>query len=273
MPKAGQTIKVSYTQRLSRPGINYLNPYVDNTDSMSIRYGNPGLKSEVSHSFEAGYTYFKPKFNFSATSFASMVNNSIEPISSIENNGATTTTYENIGRNQRYGLGIYLSFRPSAKLNVNFNGNGSYSRLEANGDYTINNEGFYYGFSLGGRLTLWENGSASFNGGFYSPQIQLQGKSSAYYYTSLGVSQFLLKRKLMLSVSLRDPFWYRKQYITKKNDITFWTQNEVSQLARIVRFNLTYNFGQMKSEVKKAKRGIKNDDLKPNDNNQEAGKE
>lgn len=273
MPKAGQTVKASYTQRLSRPGISYLNPYVDNTDSMSIRYGNPGLKAEVSHSFEAGYTYFKPKFNFSLTSFASIVNNSIESISSVESTGATSTTYKNIGKNQRYGVGMYLSLRPSAKLNVNFNGNGSFSKLEANGDYSINNKGFNYGLSLGGRLTLWKNGSVSLNGGFYSPKIQLQGKSSAYYYTSLGVSQFMLKRKLMLSVSLRDPFMYRKHFTTKKEDITFWSHNEVSQLAQIARLNLTYNFGQMQSEVKKAKRGIKNDDLKQSENNQETGKE
>jgi outer membrane receptor for ferrienterochelin and colicin len=32
MPKQGRTYKLSYTQRLSRPGIYYLNPYVNNTD-------------------------------------------------------------------------------------------------------------------------------------------------------------------------------------------------------------------------------------------------
>jgi outer membrane cobalamin receptor len=38
MPKQGQTIKLSYTQRLSRPGIWYLNPYVNNSDSLNISY-------------------------------------------------------------------------------------------------------------------------------------------------------------------------------------------------------------------------------------------
>src|SRR5450759_3062052 len=92
MPKQGQTIKLSYTQRLSRPGIWYLNPYVNNTDSLNISYGNPPLKAEVSHSSELGYTYFTPKFNFSATSSASFVNNSIESISKVLPNGATVTT-------------------------------------------------------------------------------------------------------------------------------------------------------------------------------------
>jgi hypothetical protein len=30
----------------------------------------------------------------------------------------------------------------------------------------------------------------------------------------------------------------------------------------MLRFNLSYRFGQMKGEIKKAKRGIKNDDVK-----------
>ena len=113
MPKQGQTIKLSYTQRLSSPGIWYLNPYVNNSDSMNISYGNPMLKSEVSHAFELAYTYFTPKFNLSASSSSSFANNSIERISRVESNGATVSTYENIGKNQRYGINLYLSYRPS----------------------------------------------------------------------------------------------------------------------------------------------------------------
>ena len=124
MPKQGRTIKLSYTQRLSRPGIWYLNPYVNNIDSMNISYGNPALKAEVSHSMELGYTFISPKFNFSATSSSSFVNNSIERIAKVETSGATVTTYKNIGKDQVYGLNLYISYRPSNKLNITFNGGG-----------------------------------------------------------------------------------------------------------------------------------------------------
>jgi outer membrane receptor protein involved in Fe transport len=272
MPKQGQTIKLSYTQRLSRPGIWYLNPYVNDIDSMSINYGNPSLNAEVSHSFELGYTYFTPKFNFSASSSTSFVNNSIESISKVESNGATVTTYENIGKNQRFGLSLYISYRPSGKLNIYYNGSGSYSKLESNNGYAITNEGFSYNGSLGGRWTLWKDGSVNVNSGIYSPSIMLQGKSPAFFYTSLGVSQYLLKRKLMLSVSASDPFWYKKKYIFESNDITFFTRNEYIQLAQTVRFSITYNFGKMDLQVKKARRGIQNDDVKSGGSNQEGEK-
>jgi outer membrane receptor protein involved in Fe transport len=262
MPKQGQTIKLSYTQRLSRPGIWYLNPYVNNTDSLNISYGNPLLKSEISHSFELGYTYFTPKFNFSATSNSSFVNNSIESISRVETNGATVRTYENIGRYLMTGLNLYLSYRPSGKLNIFFNGGSNYSKLEANNGYEISNKGFSYRGSLGGRLTLWKDGSVNSNIGIYSSSIMLQGKSSSFYYTGIGLSQYFLKRKLMLSVSTQDPFWYRKKYTNESKDITFDSHYAYSYRAQNVRFSVTYNFGKMDLQVKKARRGIQNDDLK-----------
>ena len=262
MPKQGRTIKLSYTQRLSRPGIWYLNPYVNNSDSLNISYGNPKLKSEVSHSFELGYTYFTPKINFSATSSSYFANNSIERISIVKSNGATESTYENIGKDQLYGLNFYLSYRPSGKLNIFFNGGVNYSKLEAKTSYSITNEGFSYRGSLGGRATLWKDGSVNANLGIYSSSIMLQGKSSSFYYTSLGVSQYFLKRKMMLSVSATDPFWYRKKYTNESNDITFYSHIENSYPAQNVRLSVTYNFGKMDLQVKKARRSIKNDDLK-----------
>jgi outer membrane receptor protein involved in Fe transport len=268
MPKQGQTIKLSYTQRLSRPGIWYLNPYVNNLDSMDISYGNPSLKSEVSHSFELGYTYFTPKLNFSATSSAAFVNNSIESITKVQPTGATVTTYENIGKNERIGLSLYASYRPSGKLNLYLNGSGNYSKLETNNGYAISNKGFYYYGTLGGRWTLWKNGSVNAYFGIQSPSIMLQGKSSLYYYTSLGVSQYLLKRKLMLSLSATDPFWYKKKYTSESSDITFFSRNVSTQLAQTVRLSVTYNFGKMNTEVKKARRGIQNDDVKSGGGNQ-----
>jgi len=268
MPKQGRTLKLSYTQRLSRPDIWYLNPYINNLDSMNIRYGNPSLKAEISHSFELGYTYFTPKFNFSITPFASLVNNSIESISKIQPSGATITTYENIGKNQRYGLSLYFRVAPNEKINIYFNGRGQYSKLETNNGYAISNAGFSYNGYLGGRWTVWKDGSVNVNFGAYSANIMLQGKSSTYYYTSFGVSQYLLKRKMMLSLNTSDPFWYTKKYISESKDITFHSRNVYTQLAQMVRFNLTFNFGKMDLQVKKAQRGIKNDDVKSGGGNQ-----
>lgn len=262
MPKEGHTIRASYTQRLSRPGIWYLNPYVNNIDSMNISYGNPSLESEISHSFELGYSHFTPKFNLSANLSASFVNNSIERISTVQTNGAMVSTYENIGEDSRFMLNLYANYRPSPKFNFYISGNAGYSKLEANTGYSITNEGISYRAYMGARGPLWKNASLFMNAGANSSSIMLQGKSSSDYYTSFGMSQYLFKRKLMLNLSATDPFWRKKSYSYENGDITFQTNSETSYMARNLRFNLTYNFGKMDLQVKKASRGIRNDDVK-----------
>lgn len=262
MPKQGHTIKASYTQRLSRPGIWYLNPYVNNIDSMNISQGNPDLKSELSHSFSLGYSFFAAKFNFSLSSSASFLNNSIESIKTILPNGATFSTYNNIGKDQNYGLNIYASYRPNGKFNIYFNGGVNYMKLEANNGYAISNEGTGYRGSLGMRWTLWKDGSVNMDGFFYSPGVSLQGRSSKYYNTGIGVSQYLLKRKLMLSLNVSNPFPRDRTYSYESMDPTFYTYNETSTRIQNFRFGVTYNFGSMDMSVKKARRSIQNDDMK-----------
>jgi outer membrane receptor for ferrienterochelin and colicin len=273
MPKQGQTFKISYTQRLSRPDIWYLNPYVNNLDSLNISYGNPSLDAEISHSFEMGYSYFNPKFNISLTPFASFVNNSIESISTIQTSGATVTTYKNIGKNQRYGINSYLSINPSPKVNIYFNGSANYTKLQANNGYDISNKGFSFNGYLGGKITLWKDGAFNINAGAFSSSIMLQGKSSTYYYTGFGLSQYLLKRKMMLSLYTNDPFWRSKDYIYNLKDPTFYTHNVYTDLSRMARFSVTFNFGKMDLQVKKAQRGIQNDDVKSGNNNQGGGRQ
>jgi len=261
-PKQGSTVKLSYTQRLSRPGIWYLNPYVNDVDSMNINYGNPSLKSQISHSFQLGYNMFMGKTSCSITSSASFTNNSIENISWINSNGATVATYQNIGKNQYYGLNGYASYRPTGKLELYFNGGARYIKMEATNGYAISNKGFSYNGYLGGRWTFIKDFSLSVNGGLYSPTISLQGKSEYYYYTTFGISKYFLERKLSLNLSANQPFWDRMKYTSEKSDPTFYSRNEYSELARSFRFSITYNFGKMGETVKKAKRGIQNDDVK-----------
>ena len=46
---AGTNLGVNYTMRISRPGISFLNPYVDRSNPTVLSYGNPDLAVEKSH--------------------------------------------------------------------------------------------------------------------------------------------------------------------------------------------------------------------------------
>lgn len=259
----GQNMKFSYTQRLSRPGIWYLNPYVNDLDPLNISYGNPKLDAEISHTFDLSYGKFTPKYNFNLSANSAFTNNSIESVSTMQPNGVKTTTYENIGKNQRYGAYLFGSFKFfKQKLNVNTNLGANYTLLESNDGRGLKNEGFNYNGSLNCRYTAWKNGTISAYGGVYSPRIMLQGKTSTYYYNSLSLSQELFKKKLSASLSISDPFRKRAKYTSTYDDTTFSQTSTNYNYNRMIRIYLSYRFGNMKGEVKKARRGIKNDDVK-----------
>ena len=53
-----QNLRLGYNMRIYRPGIWYLNPYLNDADPTSISQGNPNLVSEKTHSFSLGYNNF-----------------------------------------------------------------------------------------------------------------------------------------------------------------------------------------------------------------------
>lgn len=260
--KPGSTVKLSYTQRLQRPGVWYLNPYVNNTNPLYISYGNPNLVSEISHAFEAGYSFFKSKFSLNTSMRASINNNSIESVASMDSSGVTTTTYKNIGTAQNYNWNSYLSYRLGSKFSIYGNGTASYAKYEARNSHNLKNEGFGFRGSMGFNVSLWKNASFNGNGGYSSPYIYLQGKSSGYSYTSLGLSQYFLKRKLSLNISVTEPFREKRKYESNSKGEGYTSHSEGYYYTRTARIGISYNFGKMDVSVKKAKRGISNDDVK-----------
>ena len=72
----------------------------------------------------------------------------------------------------------------------------------------------------------------------------------------------------MLSLSARDPFWREQKQTYELKDNSFSSTNVYTQLSQTFRFTITYNFGKMDFAVKKASRGIQNDDVKSGGSNQ-----
>jgi len=243
--KENKTFKFSYTQRIQRPGSYYLNPYVDNSNPLSIQYGNPNLVSEVSHSFEVGYSTYTGKANLTSSLSASINNNSIECFSSMNASGVTLTTYKNIGIDDRYSWNSHFFCCIGSKFNINTNTNISYAKYASNNGYNLSNKGFNFYGSMDLRKTLWKDASCSVNGGYYSPRIYLGGKSAGYTNSSLEFSQYLFKRKMSLNVSASEPFLRKRKYISDSKGDGYVSHSENYNSLRRIRFSLFYNFGKM----------------------------
>lgn len=73
-------LRFGYNMRIYRPGIWYLNPYLNDSNPTNISQGNSHLDSEKSHSFNLSYSNFTQKFNINLSARYSFTNNSIEQV-------------------------------------------------------------------------------------------------------------------------------------------------------------------------------------------------
>jgi outer membrane receptor protein involved in Fe transport len=265
-----QTLRGGYNMRISRPGIWYLNPYINDVDPNNISYGNPRLDAEQQHNFNLNYGSFSQKLNFNATISYSFAKNAVTRYSFIEN-GVTHSTYDNIGRNQTVGTNLYVSWTPSQIIRTYLNGGVNYTDIQSNEDSALRNSGFSgraFGgltFTLPGELRLGANGGA------FMSRVQLQTKQTPFYFYSFSLMKSFLDKKLDLSLNLQNPFSkYRKNSTTTTGE-GFWQESISNQPMRNLRLSVTYRFGDLKSSMKRVQRGITNEDVLEGESNAQQG--
>lgn len=260
------SLRAGYTQRLRRPYIWDLNPYVNDLDPTYVRTGNPNLDAVVSNAFDLSYSISKQTWNVSASASYYMSNNGITYLQVLrgpgeEYEGRLFTRPENMVNEQsaRFGLDGSVRFF-GQKLRVSANISGSYDKQDAP-RANLHNEGFRY--NVGGSIygQPWKNGSVSFYANYGSSSTNLQGKSSGYTYSSISVSQRLLKDKLNISLSCSNPWETKREYSSETYGPGFSSGYQGLNWSRSFRMSIGWRFGKMESAgVKKARRGITNDD-------------
>ena len=256
-----KNLRASYNMRISRPGIWFLNPFTDTSNPTAVSYGNPDLESEKSHSVSLTFGSFSQKLNVNARMDYSFVNNGIEQYSFIKE-GVMNSTYDNVGKSKNLSLSLFLNWNMSSKTRFNINGRGAYVDYRSPG-LQLKNYGFEGNLFGSFQQTLPGDIRLSLNGGGGSPHISLQGESSSFYYYAIGLSRsFLKEKRLTIAINTSNLF---NEYISFKNNIstsTFRSSDITKMPMRYYGFNISWRFGELKAQVKKAVRSINNDDLK-----------
>jgi len=263
-----QSLKLGYNKRIQRPGIGFLNPYVDRRDPNYINYGNPDLDPENSHALNLGYSSFAAKYNLNAELEYSFVNNAIEQYSFIrEGSAVQEITYDNIGKNRQIGVNLFGNYRGLPWLNLFVNSNVSYvNRMSES--LNISNDGFTGRLFVGGTFMLPKDFRISTGGGGNLPQINLQGSQSAFYFSYAAISKAMLKKRLNLSLSA--VYLPVPHIILNTRGVNPTTgQTAFEQRTNVfltsqaeLRLNVSYRIGDINTEIRKTQKTITNDDQK-----------
>lgn len=265
-------LRLGYNLRIYRPGIWYLNPYLDDSNPSNISQGNPELDSEKSHALDMSYSNFTPKVNFNVALRYSFTNNSINQVTEMVNDndivGLTHptgkevlySTYQNIGKSKYTSLSVYVNWNATKNTRIYTNLYGQY--IDIKGANGLKNNG-WTGFAFGGaQQTLPKDWRISLNLVGQSPWVMLQGEGSSFFDYSLSVNKSFLDKRLSIS-AFASNFFKKYQRMDTHIEGTGFIQDSWNRYTR-QRFGISvsYRIGELKASVKKAARTISNDDVK-----------
>jgi len=195
---------LNYTLKISRPGISYLNPYVNRTTPTVLTYGNSQLEAEDIHNFELSLSHFTNKFMLRASLDHNFCDNAIEQYSSYEND-ILNTTYGNIVKRHRTGANLFLSWLPIKETRLLFNGGISYIDLRSD-LLQLSNHGWQPTTMLGLQQTLPKKYQLSFYWVYAGKKYTQQGWTTGYNLGVANLSKSFLNDRLSVGIQALTSF-------------------------------------------------------------------
>lgn len=257
----GSNIGLSYNMRISRPGISYLNPYVDKTNPIALTYGNPDLDVEKAHNVTLVYNVFSSKLMMNLNLHHNFVDNAISQYSFYDADNLLNTTYGNVVSSHQTGLSGYVNYLITKNTRLFFNGGLNYTDLRSN-TLAQSNNGWTANIMGGVQQTLpWKLQLSAFAIAS-TKNYTLQGWSGGFNLVTASMSKTLLNDKLSLSISgMVGLNKGGKLNIESYNKGTnFTAHNNISVPIYGVTFTASYTFGntQIMTRQKRQSR-IQND--------------
>ena len=256
------SINFGFTERIQRPDIYQLNPFINRSNPQFISQGNPDLKPELNHVFELNYSRFsKGSINLGLS--YSFSNNSIQNVSYLEPGDITNSTYQNVGSNRSLGLNVNTNYPITPKLSISINGLINKVWLKGTYDGSLDKNTGYVGNMFTNISYKFDDGyRIGTNTGYFSGNVNLQGKSSYFIFNSYVFSKDLLKKSATVSFVANNPwskYWNGSSYTSTPD---FYQESYNANTYRTFAIRLSYKFGKLSSDIKKNQHGIDNDDTK-----------
>ncbi len=256
----GSNLGLTYNMRISRPGISYLNPYVDKSNPIALTYGNPELDVEKSHNISLVYNLFTPKLMVNLNLHHNFVDNAISQYSFYDSDNLLNTTYGNIVQRHQTGMNGYVNYLVTKNTRLFFNGSLNYLDLKSDA-LEQNNSGWTFNAMVGLQQTLpWDLKLSAF-AITSTKNYTLQGWSGGFNLLTASLSKSLLKDKLNLSVSammgLNSGGKLNIESDTKGKDFT--THTNVRVPISGVTFTVSYTFGNSKVKTKQHTSRVESD--------------
>ena len=242
-------IGLTYNMRISRPGITYLNPYVDRSNPTALTYGNSDLEVEKTHNVGLVFNQFSSKLMLNLNLSHNFTDNAIEQYT-FDDGQYLNTTYGNISKRHQTALNGYVNWLLHKNTRLFVNGGVSYVDLRSD-VLGLKNNGWQANAMAGVQQTLPWNMTLGTYLLSQSKTYTLQGWSSGMNLLIGMLSKSFLKDKLTLSLQgltgLSDGGCLKMETMSRGKD--FVNHQDISIPIYNVTFTVSYSFGNTKSQM------------------------
>ncbi|NCD70670.1 outer membrane beta-barrel family protein [Mucilaginibacter agri] len=277
-----QTLKLSYSKRIQRPSLTFLNPFVNKSNFQSQTEGNPYLSPEISQTVELNYNTFIGSSIINTSVYykhtGDLIESILTPIKDVnpgtgDSINVTRSTYRNIGSNNSWGASVFGSVNPIKALTLRGSINAYTYKPDPSGVFKLaqSQNGTYVQF------TAFVSASADLGKGYVaeafaftnSPRRTIQGTSPSFSMYVIGAKKQIWNKKASIGVNTVTPFAkykYFDQNITSAPTALSQGFNQTSSTAFPFRsFGVTFSYNFGKTTFSADKKKINNDDTKQGD--------
>ena len=240
-PTDGHALNFSFSNRISRPSQNMVNPFPFYQNKYTYACGREDLKPSYTYNAELGYTL---KNNFNVSAYYSYSDDVFFQVVDLDaETNVTSFLWENFMKTHAFGLNNSYTFR-TKWLQAYAQHGVSYRRTTSSAVTTSSEEkGWAYDASL--RNTFFFNEKktllATLSGSYSSRQYQGIYLMSPTYSVSAGMLYRLLDNKLNLSLNVNNLFVSHSKLETMSNGLKIIADNQFSFTS--FRIGVSYTFG------------------------------
>ncbi|WP_455602461.1 TonB-dependent receptor domain-containing protein, partial [Bacteroides rodentium] len=240
-PTDGHALNFSFSNRISRPSQNMVNPFPFYQNKYTYACGREDLKPSYTYNAELGYTL---KNNFNVSAYYSYSDDVFFQVVDLDaETNVTSFLWENFMQTHAFGLNNSYTFR-TKWLQTYAQHGVSYRRTTSSAATTSPEEkGWAYNASL--RNTFFFNEKktllATLSGSYSSRQYQGIYLMSPTYSISAGMLYRLLNNKLSLSLNVNNLFVSHSKLETMSNGLKIIADNQFAFTS--FRIGVSYTFG------------------------------
>lgn len=250
-------LMASYSRRITRPELFFMEPYITYRDFYSAEIGNPDIRSEYINSFELNYKKNIGDHTVSATVFHRSRKDKIERLRVPYQAGVTLDSMANVGHD--YSTGLELSGQIQATRWWNVSLNGSLYHYKVKNQYKLNGnneKSTNYDIVWNNAFDFGKYTRLQLDGNFVGPSVTTQGRTNAFWYVNLAVRQQLMNRKLSATLAFRDVF-NSARYVSNITTSDLQSITRIRPNYPLITLTLSYTFNNFK--VKSAKKATDHD--------------